>query len=515
MGEAAGAPVEARSRAGVQEGASRLGHIRGMDVDVIVAGAGPVGLTAAVTLAGYGVRCRIVDGRPGPQPGTRCCNLWPATLSALSLAGVPVGELAVRAQPMRAKVFHLGRDAFRHELNEPDHPWPTPLICPQEVTERVLTRQLERLGVRVEWGVRVTRVEQDDDAVTAVLSGKDTAEAAWFVAATGDAGTVPGLPGQPPATRYPGVGIAQLDARVFPAGRFPHDEEHVFLVESGTAGFVPLPGGRHRMFLMTGDLLDGDAEPGVARVVSALRDATGLDIRPEAEPCLWTARPRSRVAGSFRSGRFLLAGGAATLLPMTVQGMNSGVQDAFNLGWKLAHVVRGSAPPFLLDSYDAERRRVALELAERTGRVLEYGTSADPEATHRPRLSVGRVDVRTQPPVVYRESPLSVDRWPGDDRGLPGIAAGGRPPAGLVPGVSAGGPGWTLLVFPGLSGREGPAAPAALARRHGAEVRVVADGYAPVPAICLVRPDGHAGLCGPAGDLDSLRRYLTGVLPVT
>ncbi|WP_157996037.1 FAD-dependent monooxygenase [Thermomonospora amylolytica] len=365
---------------------------RNTEVDVLVIGAGPVGMTAAAVLAEYGVRLRIVDRRPGPDSGTRCTNLWPATLDAMAFMGLDVGELLERSQPMRHKVFHLGEDSFSSDLTEYGAVSPVPLTQSQDVVDAMLTARLERFGVAIEYGVEACRVDPDDDGVTVVLrpagpasdAPAERVRAGWLVAAQGMGTGAEELLGVRRTVRsFPGVRILHADARLENRDGIGPDEEHIYLAASRSAGLVPLPGGLHRLFLMEPDPAGGE-RPGAREIVSAVARVSGLPLTAVEPACPWWARPESRIAETFRLGRVLLAGGSATALPLTVHGMNNGMQDAFNLAWKLGMVVRGLGDEVLLDSYTVERRRVARKLVEVTERVLGMGTSEDSQATHGP-----------------------------------------------------------------------------------------------------------------------------------
>lgn len=484
---------------------------RNTEVDVLVVGAGPVGMTAAAVLAEYGVRLRIVDRRPEPHSGTRCTNLWPATLDAMAFMGLDVGELLERSQPMRRKVFHLGEESFSSDLAECGAVSPVPLTQSQDVVDAMLEARLERSAVRVERGLEACRVEQDEDGVTVTLrptrpDGEAPVErvrAGWLVAAQGLGADAEGLLDVRRTVRgFPGVRILHADARLESRAGIGPDEEHIYLAASRSAGLVPLPGGLHRLFLMEPDPADG-TRPGAREIVSAVARLSGLPLTPVEPACPWRVRPESRIAETFRVGRVLLAGGSAVTLPLTVHGMNNGMQDAFNLAWKLGMVVRGLGYEVLLDSYTVERRRAARRLVEVTERVLGMGTSEDSQATHGPRIRQGRVDMRTQPSVTYRHSPLS------QDRGRSGGPQAGDPMPGLLDlaaGIRPRCTEWTLLAPRDADGRP----PASLA-----ELRALADEYAvmrlrltePGTTVHLVRPDGHIAFRGPVDDPAALAGY--------
>ncbi|WP_433336488.1 FAD-dependent monooxygenase [Spirillospora sp. CA-294931] len=478
------------------------------ETDVLIIGAGPVGMTAAAVLAEYGVRCRIVDRRPGPATGTRCTNLWPATLDAMAFMGLDVGALVEGSQPMRHKVFHLGESSFSSDLTEYGAVSPVPLIQSQDVVDGMLRDRLAGLGVKPEYGIEATRVRADADGVTVDLvpagdSGAvEHVRAGWLVAALGaDGGTEELLGVRRVVREFPGVRVLHADARLRDREGIGPDEEHIHLVAARSAGFVPMPDGSHRLFMVAPH--DGGPPPSAAEVVAAVAEVSGRDLVPETPGCPWQVLPVSRIAETFRMGRVLLVGGSATALPLTVHGMNNGMQDAVNLAWKLGMVVRGTGDERLLDSYTVERRRIARGLLEVTEKVLALGTREDSEATHAPRFKQGKVDMCTQPTVTYRESPLS------DDHGRPEGPRAGDPMPGLYDPSGGDRPRcteWTLLVPETCAGGPVPHAELrALANEHRAlRLRVTAPG----PAVHLVRPDGFVGFRGPATATIALRDYV-------
>nr|WP_272922530.1 FAD-dependent monooxygenase [Streptomyces sp. SID5785] len=512
----------------------------------MVVGAGPVGLCTAIELARRDVRVRVVDRRAEPRPGTRACTVWQRTLEVFDLMGLPVADYLGSGVPYTHRTHHFpGLDPLVRPAAQPGTPYPRPLLIGQGATEEMLTRRLAELGVRVERGLTATALEQRQDRVTVVLTGADggteTVRPGWVVGAQGPHSTVRDLSGAGWHKKpYPGTQLLQVDARW--TGSLPGDPAHchLFLTEAGSLGTAPLPDGRHRFYAGVADpdpARTGD--PDVAEVLDAVRRVSGAgDLRFHDSRFNWRVRLYNAVADAYRVGRCLLAGDSAhTVMPVTAQGMNTGLQDAFNLGWKLAAVVRGQATERLLDSYEAERRPIALALAERNVRTYWGGVGPVPDFG---RLH-GRLTQASGPAehtgllLGYPDGPLS---------------AGGSPAAGPGPGArvpDAGGPDgrlfrlvgtgdWTVLALP-----EDPADPAsaelaakeaaAAGRRAGVPVRVVTSaGQGPggtvadpagavrdalgaaSGALLLVRPDGYVAYRGGVRDGAALDRHLAGVL---
>ncbi|MFI1537188.1 FAD-dependent oxidoreductase [Streptomyces anandii] len=524
------------------------------DPDVLVVGAGPVGLCTAIELARRGVRVRIVDRRAEPRPGTRACTVWQRTLEVFDLMGLPVGDYLDSGVPYTHRAHHFaGLPPLVRPADQPGTPYPRPLLIGQRRTEEMLTRHLAGLGVRVERGLTAVAVEQGPARVTVTLTGAgggaETVRAGWVVGAQGPHSTVRDQIGASWEKRpCPGTQLLQIDARW--TGALPGDPAHchLFLSEAGSLGTAPLPDGRHRFYAGVADpdpARTGD--PDVAEVLDAVRRVSGVPgLAFHDGRFNWRVRLYNAVAGTYRVGRCLLAGDSAhTVMPVTAQGMNTGLQDAFNLGWKLAAVVRGRAPARLLDSYEAERRPVALALAERNARTYWGGVGPVPPFE---RLRAGLAEAtgtaaHTGLTLAYPDSPLSAGTAPDGDGPGPGARV---PDAALGTGRLfrlLGRGEWTLLAFP-----EDPADPAAAelaakeagaaARRAGIPVHTVtttgrgpagtvtAAGRGPggtvadpagaartalgaaSGALLLVRPDGYVAFRGGVRDGAALDRHL-------
>lgn len=490
-----------------------------METEVLIVGAGPTGLTVAVELARRGVPCRVVEERRLPRQSTRGCTVYQRTLEVFDAMGLPVDDYVAQGARMARRVYHLfGERIGTVDMAEPGSSRPYPLVVGQNVTERYLERRLADLGVTVLRGASAETVAQDDDGVTVTLrhaeGRRSTVRAAWLVAAQGASASIRDALGVAwrEWRRFTGVRMLQIDARVHLPFALPPDEAHMFFGARGHVGCVPLPDGRHRVFVVRREPADGDdgrGDPEPAEIAAAMAPLCGVgEVRLSDGLFAWRVRLQNRFADRLRVGRVLLAGDSARVFaPVHAQGMNTGVQDAFNLGWKLAAVAADGAPETLLDTYEAERGPVFEELLARTERSLDFGVQEAPGREPLLAAIAANRPKRTQLAVDYPDSPLTRELLGGAD----GPAAGRRAP-GRWDGR------WTLLVLPG------PRPDRERIRRlmtdvdPRVEVIVDVDGAraglaAPDAArIYLVRPDGHIGLRGGLEHGPQVAAYLDDVL---
>jgi 2-polyprenyl-6-methoxyphenol hydroxylase-like FAD-dependent oxidoreductase len=331
-----------------------------MDVGVVIAGAGPVGLSLACELERHGVTHRIVDAAPERAVVSRATDLHARSLELWDHTGVADAVLAAALPITGVPLFSGGREVARLDFAGVDSPFPAAVSLRQRELEELLCRHLH---ASVERGKPVEIVREHGDGV-AVRVGSEEVRAGFVVACDGVHSGLREALGIPfDGGDYPGrwaVMDANIDGWPYGEGEIP-----VFLDHEGFWA-MPLPDGRLRLFFRDDD---AGERPGVA-------DGQGVvDRHVPGAPRIRDAENRAcfalhhRVARRFRAGRVLLAGDAAhAMTPVNGQGMNTGVQDAYNLAWKLRLALAG-APAAVLDSYDAERRPVAQATVQASGEL--------------------------------------------------------------------------------------------------------------------------------------------------
>ncbi|GAA4783125.1 FAD-dependent oxidoreductase [Actinomycetospora chlora] len=338
-----------------------------MPADVLVVGAGPVGLALALHAHGHGAGVRIVDRRTGPRP-SRALVVHPRTLEQLRPLGV-LDALRRRALDEPRAIVHLGHRTVRVRLDElavGDRPVDRPWLIRQQDVEDVLARALVRDGVRVERGTSLEDLASERPGACALLRHRGGAERVavrWVAGCDGAESTVRTLAGIPVASRAyrQQVLLADVDLVPEPGGHLEPGAAHVTAARRGLLFVFAL--GEHAPWrvLATRDGADPGLEgPPDRDELQQVLDASGFRVR--VERVAWSDRLRltRRLARHYRRGPVLLAGDAAhSHSPAAAQGMNLGLQDAAALGWRLALAGSATEPEVLLGSYEDERRPVA------------------------------------------------------------------------------------------------------------------------------------------------------------
>ncbi|GAA3430613.1 FAD-dependent monooxygenase [Kutzneria kofuensis] len=331
---------------------------------VLIAGAGPTGLTAACALMQRGVPVRVLDAAEGPASTSRALGLQPRGAEVLNRVGA-LGDLPERSMDIR-RVTTLAGGRPMMELRLDRWAGRGALISQSEI-EKSLRDRLSELGGKVEWGTAVTDMSQDAEGIT--VQAGEPIRGDWLLGCDGSHSTVRKLAG----IDFPGVPLAErfLLADVHLDWPVPRDGVTVWLGTAGMFAAFPLPG--NDLWRLQGELPGTGPVDVLAELKAMLPKRSGLTA--EFGACDWTSTftIHRRLAGAYRRGRILLAGDAAHVhSPFSGQGMNTGIGDAENLAWKLAMVLHGRATERLIDTYETERRPIAEEVLSGTTALTSF-----------------------------------------------------------------------------------------------------------------------------------------------
>ncbi|HEY1411624.1 MAG TPA: FAD-dependent monooxygenase, partial [Rhodopila sp.] len=393
-----------------------------MQPQALIVGAGPVGLTMAAELARYGVSVRIVDKTAERTDKSKALVVWSRTLELLDRAGCADAFVAAGHKVDAANIIAGGKPVGHISFATVESAYRYALMLPQSDTERLLEAHLGRLGVGVERRVEITGFTCDDNGVAAVLRHGDGREEAirteWLIGCDGAHSTVRhtlGLTFEGETLQSDWI-LADVHMTGFP---FPDTEIATYWHQDGVLVVFPISPGRFRIVADIGVADGHEPESPTLEEVQAVLSRRGPAGLVVSDP-IWLSgfRINERKVGDYRSGRVFLAGDAAHVhSPAGGQGMNTGMQDAFNLAWKLAMVCRQSGSAAVLDSYSVERSEVGRQVLRAAGRLTEVAMMKN-HAAQAVRNLVGRfmlglapvrramVDTMTEVSIGYVHSPL-------------------------------------------------------------------------------------------------------------
>jgi 2-polyprenyl-6-methoxyphenol hydroxylase-like FAD-dependent oxidoreductase len=343
------------------------------DIDVIVVGAGPAGLLLAGDLAQAGVSCVVFERRSGRSSLTRAFTVHARTLEQLDARGA-ADELVTSGTPV-AELRFFASAAL--DLSRLPSRFPYLLVTPQYETERVLEERATRVGADIRHGSEVTGLTQHPDAVEVKVRQAGhpdrVVRAGWMVGADGIHSTVRGALGMP----FPGKPVVR--SVMLAEVRLTQPPPHALTVNTTGDAFAliaPFGDGWYRVIAWhRRNQPPEDAPVRLAEVCEVSRQAFGSDYGMHDPRWMSRFHSEERQVPRYRDGRVLLAGDAAHAhSPAGGQGMNTSIQDAANLGWKLAATVQGWAPRGLLDTYQAERHPVGRQVLRGSGALLRMLT---------------------------------------------------------------------------------------------------------------------------------------------
>ncbi|BDA75624.1 monooxygenase FAD-binding [Calothrix sp. PCC 7716] len=337
-----------------------------MSLDVLIVGAGPTGLLLAAQLARFGIKVRLVDQKPQPDHQSRAISVFARTLEIFDKLGVAEEMIKRGRQLQGINLYTDGKRIAHVSLDNIDSFFPFVLSLPQSETEKILTQLVESLGVKIERDVTFTALEQDNDSVTATLWHPDGEEehcpCAWLVGCDGARSAVRKAASLVDKSNNIPALFLLADAKTH--WQLEKNEFHVFFSSKGELAAFPLPQDNYwRVILDFPADTEAPSNPDVKFFEQQSRERTHLQASFNQPEWISSFRVRQRIVNKCRTGRVFVAGDAlASHSPVGGQGMNTGLQDAYNLAWKLALVIQNQASTDLLHSYQAEREPISKSL---------------------------------------------------------------------------------------------------------------------------------------------------------
>jgi 2-polyprenyl-6-methoxyphenol hydroxylase-like FAD-dependent oxidoreductase len=486
-----------------------------MKSQVLIVGAGPVGLPMAAELARYGVSVRIVDKAAQRTDKSKAVVLWSRTLELLDRAGCTDAFVAAGNKVDAANII-AGKTVMAHiDISDVASPYPYALMLPQSDTERLLEEHLGRLGVHTERQTEMTSFTQNESGVRTVLRNADgreeVVETDWLIGCDGAHSTVRhglGLSFLGDTLQSDWI-LADLHLSGYP---LPTTEMATYWHEDGVLLVIPMSATRFRV------IADIGLSNGVAPVnptldqVQKIIDHRGPGGMVTSDPIWLSAfRINERKVRDYRASRVFVAGDAAHVhSPAGGQGMNTGMQDAFNLAWKLALVCRGSGTEMLLDSFSVERSAVGAEVLKAAGRLTMVATmrnhTAQAVRNLFGRLLLGlapvrraMVDTMSEVSIGYDHSPLNGPGAHGVDVPAPGKRV--APISGQTPVGSGDAPRFALFAASTSNA-------SSLVNKFPDLIYPAIRAPLDAAAIVLVRPDGYVACTAKIDDVGIVADYL-------
>jgi 2-polyprenyl-6-methoxyphenol hydroxylase-like FAD-dependent oxidoreductase len=351
--------------------------------DVLVVGAGPVGLTMACELARHGAACRIIDKAPAPSETSKALGIFPRTLEVFQMMGIVEEVLGAGLKIDGISFYNRGGQIGHIGFSCLPCRYRFAISLPQNQTEQILCQLLMKCGVHVERSKEFVGLSQINEGVRSVIrdsnGNEETIESEWLIGCDG------AHSGVRHALSLPFEGEAYTETFLLADTKVESSLDrihiHLFLADDGIVGIFPFRSELCRVIASVGEWKENseESELQLAEVQALVDRRTGQDI--QLRDAVWLSRFQiaRRKIHEFRFGRVFLAGDSAHIhSPAGGQGTNTGIQDAFNLAWKMAQVIHRHSPVSLLDSYTEEREPVAKMVLNLTDRLTRMATLQNP-----------------------------------------------------------------------------------------------------------------------------------------
>ncbi|MFV8753774.1 FAD-dependent monooxygenase [Nannocystaceae bacterium ST9] len=344
---------------------------------VLIIGAGPTGLALASELVRHGVRVRVVEQHAGPSIHSKALVVQPRTLEVFHAMGLADEVLAQAQQVFRIHAHLQGKTVPMIQFGEVDGPYSRPLMLRQSQTERLLAKRLAEQGVAIEWNSGLTAFGSGPEGVEATLSTGERVQVDYMVGCDGAHSLVRKQLGIAFEGSTYTNDFMQVDCKV--RWDYPDDTGQGFFTDEGAVIGLPLGQGSFRFIVIRRERPEhAPDEPTLAEFQAIVAAEVPGEVELHDPEWLIRFRLHERLAEHYRVGRVFLAGDAAHIhTPAGGQGMNTGIQDAHNLAWKLALVLAGHAGETMLDSYHAERHPIAADVLRFTDLVFRTGLGSN------------------------------------------------------------------------------------------------------------------------------------------
>ncbi|MGG0239705.1 FAD-dependent monooxygenase [Bacillus rhizoplanae] len=426
------------------------------EVDVLIVGAGPTGLTLASELRRFGVDCKVIDKASGISTKTKALGVMARTLEHLERMGIAY-EFVKRGHPTyvfnaRSENITLARLDFKEKLRGP---YPFVLMIPQNITEDILYSHFINIGGEVQWRTTLSGFKQDQLSVEATIVNSEGVEsiikAKYLIGCDGAHSVVRhGL-----NIDFEGITLDQNFALADLTVNWdlPHDELYAFVKNGKFTAYFPMKNGQHRIMISIDHFDNQKADIRLDQIQQIINEVGPKNTTIHSPTWQSTFRVNQRKVKKGSVGRIFLAGDAAHIhSPIGAQGMNTGMQDAFNLAWKITYVLKHQSSPSLLDTYTEEREPIWLSLVKGTERATKMILNESrllqlirnivaPKFTSNERVKSRIVNMLSQLAINYRYSRIVEGHM--ENRSLSNnlrkkksIYPGDRSPDGYVDGVN-------------------------------------------------------------------------------